>query len=166
MSGGSDKAKIWGKMIDKNKDGSVQFKKYQKFYFGYAEYLDVIRNEFKTQRDALLKAVSAVNSEKGSVKLEVTSASNHHNLFTIAPDLFDAYFSVSHEKSLKIRSPKAMPYKVMNQYYEYVLPLFNLSDKKWQRQLMAEMNDNFAENYFTKGQLEKTEKYDLAAGTC
>ena len=149
MTGKNNPGRLWGKMIDENKDGSVQFKKYQKFYFGYATYLEAIRNEFRVQRDSLLKLVDEVNTEKGETKLQVTSASNHHNLFTIAPDLFDVYFSVSQEKGLKIRSPKAMPYKVMNQYYEYILPLFNLSDSKEQRHLMADMNNNFAENYFT-----------------
>jgi hypothetical protein len=149
MTGGANMANLWGKMVDKEKKGVIAFKKYQKFYFGYAEYLDVIRKEFEMQRDVLLKLVSEVNKEKGSDRLEVTCASNHHNLFTIAPDLFDVYLGVSQEKGLKIRSPKAMPYKVMNQYYEFVLPLFNLSDSKEQRHLMADMNNNFAENFYT-----------------
>lgn len=135
----------WGEMLK----GS-SFKAYNKFHFGYANYLDVIKAEFAAQRDRLLDLVDEVNAEMKSERLTVNSVSNHHNLFTIAPDLFEAYVEAAENgrKPLKIRSPKASPYETMNRYYELVLPLLNTSDSKEQRQLMATMNDEFAKNNY------------------
>lgn len=135
----------WGDMLD-----GKFFKPYQKFHFGYADYLGIIKREFEAQRDRLQKLVDNANTDAGTEKLKVTSVSNHHNLFTIAPDLFETYVDVasSHSNPLKIRSPKARPYETMNRYYELVLPLRNSSDTKEQRQLMAQMNDEFARNNY------------------
>jgi predicted glycoside hydrolase/deacetylase ChbG (UPF0249 family) len=139
------KSADWGKMLKGN-----SFKPFDKFHFGYADYLQIIKAEFAAQRDRLLELVDDVNTDMKSELLTVKSVSNHHNLFTIAPDLFEAYVGAAEEgrKALKIRSPKASPYETMNRYYELVLPLRNFSDNKEQRQLMATMNDEFAKNNY------------------
>lgn len=151
LSGGPNFGNIWGKMVEEV-DGKVQFKDYTKFHMGYGDYLKVIENEFAAQRNILNKLVDEVNAEAGSTKLIVNSASNHHNLFTIAPDLFEVYVKVAESnpgKVLKIRSPKAMPYNTIKLYYNLVLPLLNFSDDKAQRHLMEEMCINFTNNNYT-----------------
>lgn len=154
LTGGDNddaKKKCWGKMSRKKK-GKLLFKDYTKFYFGYEEYLDKIEKEFVAQRDTLFRLVDKVNTELGKVKLVVTCASSHHNLFTIAPKLFEAYVKVAQggKKSLAIRSPKALTYATAKLYYNLVLPLRNLSDRKSDRKLMEEMCFNFSNNKYTK----------------
>lgn len=152
ITGGTNKGNIWGEMIEVV-DGETRFKDYSKFHFGYSDYLQVIEDEFITQRNTLIELVDEVNSEIGKSKLVVNSVSNHHNLFTIAPDLFEVYVKVAENnpsKPLKIRSPKASPYKTIKNYYDIVLPLKNFSDSKSQRKLMDEMCFNFSNNKYTE----------------
>lgn len=149
--GGPNFGNIWGEMVEEVK-GKVQFKDYSKFHMGYAKYLKVIESEFTSQRNRLVQLVKEVNLEVGTNKLIVNSASNHHNLFTIAPDLFEVYVRVAQGnpgKPLKIRSPKASPYQTIKKYYDLVLPLFNASDNKNQRKLMEQMCLNFSNNNYT-----------------
>jgi predicted glycoside hydrolase/deacetylase ChbG (UPF0249 family) len=143
----------WGKMLKTRK---YEFKDYKRFNFQYDQYLNQIEAEFEAQRDRLLELTDKVNTNKGSFKLQVTSASNHHNILTIAPDIFDVYHRVSTDENLKIRSPKASPAGVMNLYYDFVFPLRNFSDAMEQRHMMNKLNDNFAENYFLE-----TIEYDV-----
>lgn len=139
------KAQRWGKMVEQNA-GKTQFKAYSKFHFGYAAYLDLIREEFKAQRERIESQVNLVNQEKGTSKLAVTSASSHHNLLTIAEDIFEVYVEAA--KGLRLRSPKMKPNETSNTFYGFVLPLFNMTDNKEQRQKMAAMNKAFAENKY------------------
>lgn len=145
--GGDDtaKAQLWGKMVEKNGD-KTQFKAYSKFYFGYAAYMDLIREELKAQRERIEQMVHQVNQEKGTPKLAVTSASSHHNLLTIAEDIFEVYVEAA--KGLRLRSPKMKPAETSNTFYGFVLPLFNMTDNAEQRQKMAAMNKAFAENKY------------------
>ena len=139
------KAQRWGEMVEQV-NGKVQFKDYSKFYFGYAGYLPLIREEFLAQRERIERLVNLVNQEKGNSKLFVTSASSHHNLLTIAEDVFEVY--VESANGLRLRSPKMKPVGTANTYYGLVLPLFNATDRKEQRQKMAAMNKAFAENKY------------------
>ena len=150
ITGGDDKAGHWGKMVD-TIDGVVYFKDFTKFHFGYADYFQEIEDEFLMQRDRLIKLIDEVNSEAGTKKLEVTCVSNHHNIFTIAPDLFELYVKMAETASipLKIRSPKASPYKTIKPYFGVVMAMKNTSITIKQKNLMTDMCFNISNNNYT-----------------
>ncbi|MFT6502524.1 MAG: putative glycoside hydrolase/deacetylase ChbG (UPF0249 family) [Crocinitomicaceae bacterium] len=160
LTGHENNHAAWGGMVEKTKQGVTQFKDYTKFDYDYAKYFSAIEKEFETQRDVLIRLTEEVNSEMKGEKLVVNSVSNHHNIFTIAPDLFEVYVRVAQGapgKPLKIRSPKASPYNTIKTYYNLVLPLRNKTDDKGQRKLMEEMCFNFSNNNYTKKKAVKIE---------
>ncbi|NRA12888.1 MAG: ChbG/HpnK family deacetylase, partial [Crocinitomicaceae bacterium] len=97
LSGHENNYAAWGSMVETTKEGITQFKDYTKFDYTYGNRINVIQKEFEAQRDVLVRLTKEVNSEMGNVKLVVNSVSNHHNIFTIAPDLFEVYVKVAEE---------------------------------------------------------------------
>lgn len=150
LYGRSDKSEVakWGDMVKVVK-GEVQFRPYDNFDFGYSSRMPAIREEFKAQKELLQTLVDRVNTTRGKGKMEVTSTSSHHNLLTIAEDLFDTYVQASDK--LKLRSPKMIPSGKSSTYYGFALPVlnfFNGSDLKGKLRTMKEMNKAFGKNEY------------------
>lgn len=141
----SGRAQRWGDMVEKV-NGRVQFRQYTNFNFAYQALLPLIHEEFLAQRKRIESVVQKVNAQKGKEKLQVNSISSHHNLLTIAPDLFEAYIDAGN--GLRVRSPKMKPESTADKYYGFVLPLLNSTDKQDQRKMMKKLNKAFRENKY------------------
>ena len=128
----------WGEMLE-----GKNFKGFNKFHFGYASKIDLIKKEFAAQKKRLDDALTKLNSNK----LVLSSISNHHNMMAIGKEIFEAYLEIGQKHNLSFRSLKAIPAFSMWMYYKLVLPgllIFgNKSDKKIQRKTMHKMNKAF-----------------------
>ncbi len=138
--------RIWGDMVQQKRRDPVEFKGYMHFNFDYKPYLSLIGEEFQAQRELLQSLVDKVNGQRGKTKLFVNSVSSHHNMLTVAEDLFETYVNAS--KGLRVRAPKMVPSGTSKSYYGFVLPLFNLTDSQEQRQAMEKLNKAFSRNEF------------------
>lgn len=151
--------KAWGQMIF-TKEGKLLFNDYTQFYLRYvkgksvksSEYLNLsqsIKEEFALQRKRLEGCVAAVNEKNQGECLSVTSASCHHNLFTIHQDLMDSYVDAS--KGLALRSPKTLPSGTMKSFYGLVLPLINPYISKDLKHIMKKLYLHFGNNQYYRG---------------
>lgn len=131
----------WGKMLKKGK-----FKDFKKFYFGYEQYFDMIEAEFDAQINRLKDILNAIPN----CRLELTSVSHHHNIFTLSHSLFSRYIAVAdkHNPKLALRPPKALPTETNKTLFGLVVPLLNLTDNKADRVEMVRMNAALANNEY------------------
>ena len=144
----------WGKMVSK-KNGEYYFKKYSRFYFpiiddNNSDYIDTIAIELKTQVETLGEIINEVNTENDSQKLIYNSASCHHNLYLTSEKLFSVFLNSLNYKDriLKVRSPRTIPHRKDESYFNFVLPLFNFSDRKEHRKAMTDLTDALAKGKY------------------
>jgi predicted glycoside hydrolase/deacetylase ChbG (UPF0249 family) len=131
----------WGKMLKKG-----QFKDFKKFYFGYDQHLSMIEAEFDAQLNRLKDVLNAIPN----CRLELTSVSHHHNIFSLSHSLFSRYVDVAekHNPKLALRPPKALPVKTNETLFGFVVPFLNLTDNKADRMKMVRMNAALAKNEY------------------
>lgn len=141
-------------MVYNKADDDFNFESYMRFNFhglgsNYADkpiYLASIKKEFLLQIERLQQAVDEVNSENGSIKLELTCISNHHNVVFLSRDLFKVYCAVANEKKLVSRSPKLLPEQDRKNYYgrltHFSLTVGALKEKCDARNFVKELANN------------------------
>ncbi len=131
----------WDRML---KNGN--FKDFKKFYFGYDNYFPLIEEEFEAQTNRLKHVLSGISD----CRLELTSVSHHHNIFSLSHSLFSRYVSVAekHEPKLALRPPKALPLETNKKLFGFVVPLLNFTDRKEDRVEMVKMNAALAKNEY------------------
>jgi predicted glycoside hydrolase/deacetylase ChbG (UPF0249 family) len=137
---------LWGEMLVRSKKKNY-FRDFNKFNLDYVNYIDVIRTEFEMQRDRL----RAVMNEIAAPNMVFSSISNHHNITSITPDLYELYLQIANDPAypLNVRAPKALPRNETKLYYGFVLSFFNLSDRHNDRRRIEALASAFLDNKYT-----------------